>query len=55
MTEDIFEKLMTSEERLAWTGFKNVVNVFLGNKKCQDFKNMTGRTDDGYEISMFII
>ena len=31
MKDEIFENVMTQEERMAWTGFKNVVDNFLGN------------------------
>jgi len=33
-----FENVMTSDEREAWTSFKEVVNGFLGNNKAADYK-----------------
>ena len=31
MKDEMFENVMTQEERMAWTEYKNVVDNFLGN------------------------
>ena len=40
MKDETFENLMTNEERLAWTGFRNVIAGFLGNRKQPDYRNI---------------
>ena len=38
MKDDNFDETMNRNEEEAWTGFKNVVNRFLGNKKESNYK-----------------
>ncbi|KAJ4442703.1 hypothetical protein ANN_04292 [Periplaneta americana] len=38
MKDGFFDNSVTLEERVTWTGFKNVVDNFLGNRKHRDLK-----------------
>lgn len=48
MNDDEFEMRMTTNERAAWSSFKEIQKKFLGNNKDPDYKNIADRLLENY-------